>query len=150
MKIRQGFVSNSSTCSFIVAVALLRDKDKFEKNRYVSSNSKYCTGKEILGECDNISYDFENTLYYYDGSSIKADARPEKEFVEKHLDDAFIVYHNVLGEFHGQYDYENHEAIISEHDEADEAANECLTELRHLVSIGAISNMYYDYYVGRD
>ena len=150
MKIRQGFVSNSSTCSFIVAVALLRDKDKFEKNGYVSSNSKYCTGRELLRLCDNASCCFEDVLYYCDGSSIKADARPEKEFVEQHLDDTFIVYHNVLGEFHGRYDYENHEEMISEHQEADDAANDCLTELRHLVSIGAISDMYYDYCVGRD
>ena len=88
-KIRLGHVTNSSSSSFIVCFARIADKEKAQKiiDEYKKNvDLEIYSGRECLEEMENRRW--SNWLEW---NWAGIDATPSKYYVNKHIDDDFIV-----------------------------------------------------------
>lgn len=97
MKIRTGFVSNSSTCSFIICIGKIIDKDAFDRvmtdpeNEIMASSVVAVTGKEIL----------ENMREYLaEPDWCYVNINRDKKFYSEHKNDMFAICSKCYGDYH--------------------------------------------------
>ena len=154
MKIRNGFVSNSSTCSFLIAMALVKDKKEFDKRMPMLENDHdvtFYTGKEIRDIIVNKSIDADDENQFYRDYNINdlLDDNINVDYFSAHSEDTFMLYDSSFGEFH---DYTWQDPYGHEHETiADDEAimiveNETIA-LKRLVAIGVLTDLRYDYKV---
>ena len=111
-KIRMGFVTNSSSSSFIICFARIADKEKAQKiiDRYKDDvDLKIYSGKECLDEMKHRRW---SNWLEWDWAGI--DATPSEDYINKHIDDNFIVikdYSDIEDPEWGDYDWDE-----SDHD----------------------------------
>ena len=87
MKIRNDFVTNSSSSSFIVCFARIADEEKAKKILEQYPSIRQYTAQEVL---ENIKDTKWSKWLEYDWAGI--DATPSKEYIEAHENDRFVVY----------------------------------------------------------
>lgn len=88
-KIRIGFVTNSSSSSFIICFARIADKEKAQKiiDRYKDNiDLEVYSGKECLDEMQHSRW---SNWLEWDWAGI--DATPSEDYINEHIDDNFIV-----------------------------------------------------------
>ena len=105
MKVRLGFVTNSSSSSFLVCFARVADKNKAANvlDKYKNKIEVY-TGEQVLEEINTSRW---RKWLEWDYAGI--DATPSKEYVVEHIDDTFIViedYNDLYEDEDGYADYD--------------------------------------------
>ena len=88
-KKRAGFVTNSSSSSFIVCFARIADKEKAQKiiDEYKDDvDLKVYSGRECLDEMQHSRW---SNWLEWDWAGI--DATPSEDYINEHIDDNFIV-----------------------------------------------------------
>lgn len=139
-KIRQGFVTNSSSSSFIVCFARIADKEKAQKiiDKYKDKvDIETYSGKECL---DNIQRSRWSNWLEWDWAGI--DATPSEDYINKYIDDDFIVvedYADIEDPEWDDYDFDE-----SDHDPVAIEAIYAITEDNGFIDID------YQYGAGRN
>ena len=107
-KIRAGFVTNSSSSSFIVCFARIADKEKAQKiiDEYKKNvDLEIYSGSECLKEMENRRW---SKWLEWDWAGI--DATPSTDYINEYIDDDFIVitdYSDIEDpEWEGEYDWD--------------------------------------------
>lgn len=97
MKIRTGFVSNSSTCSFIICIGKIIDKDAFDRvmtapeNEIMASSVVAVTGKEILEDMER---------YLPEPECCYINVNRSEKFYSEHKNDMFAICSKCYGDYH--------------------------------------------------
>ena len=146
MKIRNGFVSNSSTSSFVLATALVLDKKACDKiideDLY---DYEFYTGKELLDLSKSSPW---NNPMYIENDWVSISASQDKNFLSEHLEDTFVSFSKNFGDYHDSYDDEKEEEISAENLAYMAADNDLRTLVENLKQNNAISNLQYNIAVG--
>lgn len=146
MKIRNGFVSNSSTSSFVLATALVLDKKACDKiideDLY---DYEFYTGKELLDLSKSNPW---NNPMYIENDWVSVSASQDKNFLSEHLEDTFVSFSKNFGDYHDSYDDEKEEEISAEDLAYMAADNDLRTLVENLKQNNAISNLQYNIAVG--
>lgn len=106
-KIRTGFVTNSSSSSFIVCFARIADKEKAQKiiDEYKKNvDLEIYSGSECLKEMENRRW---SKWLEWDWAGI--DATPSTDYINEYIDDDFIVitdYSDIEDPEWGEYDWD--------------------------------------------
>ena len=130
-KIRVGFVTNSSSSSFIICFARIEDKGKAQKiiDRYKEDvDLKVYSGKECLDEMQHSRW---SNWLEWDWAGI--DATPSEDYINEHIDDNFIVikdYADIEDPEWGYYDWDE-----SDHDSIAIEAIDAITEKNGFVDM---------------
>lgn len=88
-KIRLGFVTNSSSSSFIICFARIADKEKAQKiiDKYKEDvDLEVYSGKECLNEINNSRWG-----KWLERDWAGVDVTPSEDYINEHIDDSFIV-----------------------------------------------------------
>ena len=146
MKIRNGFVSNSSTSSFVLATALVLDKKACDKiideDLY---DYEFYTGKELLDLSKSNPW---NNPMYIENDWVSVSASQDKNFLSEHLEDTFVSFSKNFGDYHDSYDDEKEEEISAENLAYMAADNDLRILVENLKQNNAISNLQYNIAVG--
>ena len=146
MKIRNGFVSNSSTSSFVIATALVLNKETCDKilNEDIYDYEFY-TGKELLDLSKSNPW---NNPMYIENDWVSACASQDKNFLSEHLEDTFVSFSKNFGDYHDSYSVEEEEEMSAENLAYMAADNDLRIVVENLKQNNAISNLQYDIAVG--
>lgn len=108
-KIRQGFVSNSSSCSFVVAGVMV-DEDKLNIHQLVKN-----LYPEVYQQCSDESNDLEDLEdCLYDYISMNESNIYFGDNVEQGADEGKLLIGYTIAEIHDEYELDNTKMTLNE------------------------------------
>lgn len=125
MKLRNGFVTNSSSSSFIICFARIADKEKADKiiDKYKNDvDLEIYSGRECLEEMENRRW---SKWLEWDWAGI--DATPSEDYINEHIDDNFIVVKD-YADIEDPEDYWDYDWDENDHDPETLEAIDAITE----------------------
>ena len=140
-KIRMGFVTNSSSSSFIVCFARMAEKEKAQKiiDKYKDDiDLEVYSGRECLDEMQHSRW---SKWLEWDWAGI--DATPSEDYINEHIDDNFIVIKDYT-DIEDPEDYWDYDWDENDHDQVALEAIDAITKEN------GFADMDCQYGAGRD